>query len=73
MTKGDNAFNARDWAGVDAVHHQGYGRAHHRARRADLRITSEFRGDDVAVPRSFPDMLVNTPDPIQLGGGDWIT
>ena len=72
MTKGDNAFNARDWEAVDSVHSPDmiayipgsaepiYGaEAHHAAMLEFLRI--------------FPDMHVNTPYPIQCGSGDWIT
>ena len=72
MAKGDNAFNARDWATVDSVHDPDmiayipgspepiYGaEAHHAAMLQFLRI--------------FPDMHVNTPYPIQFGSGDWIT
>jgi len=72
MTKGDNAFNARDFETVDTVHHPDmvayipgraepiYGsKAHSAAMQQFLRI--------------FPDMHVNTPYPIQFGSGDWIT
>ncbi len=73
MKKGDDAFNARDWATVDAVHHPDmiayitglaepvYGKqAHGEAMRQFLRI--------------FPDMHVySDPYPIQFGSGDWIT
>ena len=72
MTKGDEAFNARDFEAVDAVHHPDmiafitglaepvYGRdAHAKAMQQFI--------------RSFPDMHVDTPYPIQLGSGDWIT
>jgi len=72
MTMGDDAFNARDFEAVDAVHHPDmiafitglaepvYGRqAHAAAMRQFL--------------RSFPDMHVGTPYPIQFGSGDWIT
>ena len=72
MAKGDNAFNARDFETVDTVHDPDmiayipgspepiYGsKAHSAAMQAFL--------------RSFPDMHVNTPYPIQFGGGDWIT
>jgi ketosteroid isomerase-like protein len=72
MTTGDDAFNARDWEAVDAVHHPDmiafitglaepvYGsQAHSAAMQQFL--------------RSFPDMHVNTPYPIQFGDGDWIT
>ena len=72
MTKGDDAFNARDWEAVDTVHHPDmvahitglaepiYGsKAHSTAMKQFL--------------RSFPDMNVNTPYPIQAGSGAWIT
>jgi ketosteroid isomerase-like protein len=72
MTKGDEAFNARDFEAVDAVHHPDmiafitglaepvYGRdAHAKAMQQFI--------------RSFPDMHVDTPYPIQFGSGDWIT
>jgi SnoaL-like polyketide cyclase len=72
MTKGDEAFNARDLEAVDAVHHPEmiafitglaepvYGREAHSA------AMQQFL-------RSFPDMHVDTPYPIQFGLGDWIT
>jgi ketosteroid isomerase-like protein len=73
MKKGDDAFNARDFATVDTVHHPDmvayipglaepvYGKeAHAAAMQQFLRI--------------FPDMHVNSdPYPIQFGSGDWIT
>ena len=72
MTKGDNAFNARDWETVDTVHHPDmvayitglaepiYGSEAHSA------AMQQFL-------RSFPDMHVNTPYPLRFGSGDWIT
>jgi ketosteroid isomerase-like protein len=72
MTSGDAAFNARDFEAVDAVHHPDmiafitglaepvYGRKAHAA------AMQQFL-------RSFPDMHVNTPYPIQFGSADWIT
>src|SRR3954451_14446177 len=72
MTKGDDAFNARDFEAVDAGHHPDmiafitglaepvYGREAHAA------AMQQFL-------RSFPDMHVDTPYPIQFGSGDWIT
>ena len=73
MKRGDDAFNARDFAAVDQVHHPNmvayitglaepvYGRdAHAAAMQQMLRI--------------FPDMHVySDPYPIQFGSGDWIT
>jgi SnoaL-like polyketide cyclase len=72
MTKGDDAFNARDFEAVDAVHHPAmvafitglaepiYGREAHAA------AMQRFL-------RSFPDMHVDTPYAVQFGRGDWIT
>jgi hypothetical protein len=73
MKKGDDAFNARDFAAMDAVHHPDmiahttgnaepiYGRAAHAATMGQM-----FR--------IFPDVHVyNDPYPIQFGSGDWIT
>jgi len=72
MSKGDNAFNARDFVTVDTVHHPDmiayipgsaepiYGSEAHSA------AMQQFL-------RTFPDMHVNTPYPIQFGSGDWIT
>jgi SnoaL-like polyketide cyclase len=73
MKKGDDAFNARDFAAVDSVHHPEmvahipgnaapiYGREAHSAAMAQL-------------IRMFPDVHVNSdPYPVQFGSGDWIT
>jgi hypothetical protein len=73
MKKGDGAFNSRDAAGMDAVHHPNmiayvtgnaepiYGRAAHAAAMEQF-------------VRPFPDVHVhNDPYPIQFGSGDWIT
>ena len=73
MKKGDDAFNARDFAAVDAVHHPDmiahipgnaepiYGREAHAAAMQQML-------------RMFPDLHVyNDPYPIQFGSGDWIT
>src|ERR1700756_2360560 len=72
ITMGDDGFNARDWATADAVHDPKmvayitglaqpiYGSAAHSA------AMQQFL-------RSFPDMHVNTPYPVQFGSGDWIT
>jgi ketosteroid isomerase-like protein len=73
MKKGDDAFNARDFAAVDEVHHRDMiayitglaepvcgKEAHAAAMQQMLRI--------------FPDMHVfSDPYPIQFGSGDWIT
>src|SRR3984957_1993400 len=72
MTKGDDLFNARDWHGLDDVHHPDmiayvtgsaepiYGREAHGAVMQQL-------------VRMFPDVRVLTLYPIQFGSGDWIT
>src|SRR5689334_13139608 len=72
MTKGDDLFNARDFAALDAVHHPDmiahvpgnaqpiYGRTAHAAAMKQL-------------VQIFPDIHVHTPYPIQFGSGDWIT
>jgi ketosteroid isomerase-like protein len=73
MKQGDDAFNARDFAAVDEVHHPDmvayipgspepiYGREAHAAAMQQML-------------RMFPDLHVyNDPYPIQFGGGDWIT
>lgn len=73
MKQGDDAFNARDFAAMNAVHHPHmiahvtgnaqpiYGRAAHSAA-----MEMFFR--------MFPDVHVeNDPYPIQFGGGDWTT
>ena len=73
MKKGDDAFNARDFAAVDKVHHPDmvayipgsaepiYGREAHAAAMQQML-------------RMFPDLHVyNDPYPIQFGSGDWIT
>ena len=73
MKKGDDAFNARDFAAVDQIHHPDmvayitglpepvYGReAHATAMQKMLAV--------------FPDIHVhNDPYPIQFGSGDWIS
>ena len=73
MTQGDDAFNARDFEAMDAVHHPDmiahipgsaepvYGREAHAAAMAQM-LTRLPRH-----PRH------NDPYPIQFGSGDWIT
>jgi hypothetical protein len=73
MKQGDDAFNAHDIAGMDAVHHPDmiayvtgsaqplYGRAAHAAAMEQF-------------SRAFPDVHVaNDPYPVQFGHGEWIT
>jgi ketosteroid isomerase-like protein len=73
MKKGDDAFNTRDFAAMEAIHHPDmiayatgnaepiYGRAAH----------AKVMGQ---MFRIFPDVHVhNDPYPIQFGSGNWIT
>ncbi len=73
MRRGDDAFNARDFAAMDAVHHPEmiahitgnpeplYGRAAHTAAMEQFFAM-------------FPDVHVdNDPYPVQFGSGEWIT
>jgi SnoaL-like polyketide cyclase len=73
MKQGDDAFNDRDFATLNAIHHPDmvayvtgsaepiYGAAAH----AEM-VQQMFR--------IFPDVRVhNDPYPVQFGGGDWIT
>jgi hypothetical protein len=73
MKKGDDAFNSRDFAAMDAVHHPDmiayitgnaeplHGRAAHVAAMKQMFSI-------------FPDAHVdNDPYPVQFGSGDWIT
>ena len=72
MSKGDDAFNARDWQAVDAVHHPDM--VAHITGLAEPIYGSEAHSAAMQqFLRSFPDMHVNTPYPIQFGSGDWIT
>jgi len=72
MSGGDEAFNTRDFETVDAVHHPdmiafitGLAEPVHGSG-AHATAMQQFL-------RSFPDMHVNIPYPIQFGSGDWIT
>jgi ketosteroid isomerase-like protein len=72
MTKGDDAFNARDFEAVDDVHHPDM--IAFITGLAEPVYGSEAHGAAMQqFLRSFPDMHVDTPYPIQFGSGDWIT
>jgi hypothetical protein len=72
MTKGDDAFNARDWKAVDELHHRDM--VAHITGLAEPIYGSEAHSAAMQqFLRSFPDMHVNTPYPIQFGSGDWLT
>jgi SnoaL-like polyketide cyclase len=73
MKHGDDAFNSRDFAGMNAIHHPDMiahipGNAEPlRGREAHAAAMSQFF-------RIFPDVHVdNDPYPVQFGSGDWIT
>jgi hypothetical protein len=72
MTKGDNAFNARDFETVDTVHHPDMV-AYIPGLAEPIHGSKAHSGAMQRFLRSFPDMHVNTPYPIQFGSGDWIT
>ena len=72
MTKGDNAFNARDFETVDTVHHPDMV-AYIPGRAEPIYGSTAHSAAMQQFLRIFPDMHVNTPYPIQFGSGDWIT
>jgi hypothetical protein len=72
MKKGDDAFNARDFAAVDAVHHPKMV-AHITGNAQPIYGSVKHAEAMQQMLRIFPDMHVYTPYPIQLGSGDWIT
>ena len=72
MKKGDDAFNARDFAAVDEVHHPDM--IAHIPGSAEPIYGREAHGTAMKqLVRIFPDIRVHTPYPIQFGDGDWIT
>ena len=72
MKKGDDAFNARDFAVVDTVHHPGMV-AHITGNAQPIYGSVAHAAAMQQMLRIFPDMHVYTPYPIQFGSGDWIT
>jgi ketosteroid isomerase-like protein len=73
MKKGDDAFNARDFAAVDAVHHPDM-IAYITGLAEPVRGREAHAAAMQQMLRIFPDMHVNSdPYPIQSGSGDWIT
>ncbi len=72
MKQGDDAFNARDAAGMDAVHHPNM-IAHVTGNAEPVHGRSAHAAAMKQFVRSFPDVRVhNDPYPIQFVG-DWIT
>jgi len=72
MKKGDDAFNARDFAAVDAVHHPNMV-AHIPGNPQPIYGSVAHAAAMQQMLRIFPDMHVRTPYAIQFGNGDWIT
>jgi len=72
MKKGDDAFNARDFAAVDTVHHPDMV-AHIPGNAQPIYGSVAHAAAMQQMLRIFPDMHVYTPYPIQFGSGDWIT
>ena len=72
MTRGDDAFNARDFEAVDAVHHPEMV-AHITGLAEPVHGREAHAAAMQQLLRIFPDIRVNTPYPIQFGSGDWIT
>src|SRR5947207_13651722 len=72
MKKGDDGFNARDFAAVDTVHHPGMV-AHITGNAQPIYGSVAHAAAIQQMLRIFPDMHVYTPYPIHLGSGDWIT
>jgi hypothetical protein len=73
MKQGDDAFNSRDFAAMNAVHHPGM-IAHIPGNAEPIRGRAAHAAAMEQFFRIFPDVHVgNDPYPIQFGTGDWIT
>ena len=73
MKKGDDAFNARDFEGMKAVHHPKMV-AHVTGKAESIKGQPAHAAMIKEMFRIFPDVHVhNDPYPIQFGSGDWIT
>lgn len=73
MKEGDDAFNSRDFAAMDAVHHPDM-IAHVTGSPEPIHGRSAHAAVMAEMFRIFPDIHVyNDPYPIQFGSGDWIT
>jgi hypothetical protein len=73
MKKGDDAFNARDFAAVDEVHHPDM--VAYIAGNAAPLYGREAHGTAMkSMLGAFPDMHVySDPYEVEFGTGDWIT
>lgn len=73
MKKGDDAFNARDFEAMNAVHHLNMV-AHITGNAQPLHGRAAHAAAMEQFFRIFPDVRVaNDPYPIGFGSGDWIT
>jgi hypothetical protein len=73
MKRGDDAFNRRDRAGMDAAHHPQMV-AHITGNAEPIRGRDAHAAAMDAMFRAFPDVHVeNDPYPLQFGQGDWMT
>jgi hypothetical protein len=72
MRKGDEAFNARDFTTVDAIHHPNMV-AHITGNAQPIYGKKAHAAAMQQMLQFFPDMRVHTPYQIQFGSGDWIT
>ena len=73
MKKGDDAFNVRDFAAMDAIHHPDL-IAHVTGNAQPIYGRSAHAEAMKGMFKMFPDVHVeNDPYPIQFGSGDWIT
>jgi hypothetical protein len=73
MKKGDDAFNSRDVAAMNATHHPAM-IAHVTGSAEPIYGRSAHAAMIEQMIRIFPDVHVdNDPYPIQLGSDDWIT
>ncbi len=73
MEKGDDAFNRRDKAAMDAAHHPDMV-AHIMGSAEPIRGREAHAAAMDGMFRAFPDVhIYNDPYPIQFGEGDWMT
>lgn len=73
MKRGDDAFNARDVAGMNAIHHPDI-IAHVMGMAKPIKGRNAHATMIQQTISVFPDIHVpNDPYPVQFGGGDWIT
>ena len=73
MKQGDDAFNSRDFAAMNVVHHPNM-IAHITGNPKPINGREAHAATMREMFRMFPDVHVhNDPYPIQFGNGDWIT